>query len=141
MQNDCTPPPLVMAIESHFKEYTTMRRNTERQNQILELLSGADWYLEVGTQPFSASTVTELLNMAGATVNSVRNTLKLMADKGLVIVERKPAEVRTGWGEVMRQLDHYWNAETQAHDKITADEYNALAPARQEAALAQMFGR
>ena len=120
-----------------------MRRNTERQNQILELLSGTDWYFEVGTQPFSASTVTDLLNMAGAgaTVNSVRNTLKLMADKGLVIVEHKPAEVRTGWGEVMRQLDHYWNAETQAQDQITADEYNAEAPARQEAALAQMFGR
>ena len=120
-----------------------MCRNTERQKQILELLSGTDWYLEAGTQPFDASTVTYLLNIdgAGSTINSVRNTLKLMTDKGLVIEERKPAEVRTGLGVIVRQLDHCWNAETQARDRITIDEYNAGASAKQEAAFAQMFGR
>lgn len=123
-----------------------MRRNTERQKQILELLSGTDWYLESGTQPYTAASITYLINLSSeagskeASLNSVRATLKRLVDKGLVTVERKPAEVRTGWGEVIRQLDHYWNAEAQAQDQITADEYNAGAPARQEAALAKMFG-
>lgn len=119
-----------------------MRRNTQRQNQILELLSGADRYLESGTQPYTAASITYLLNMAGAgaTVNSVRNTLRLMTDKGLVTVERKPAEVRTGLGEVMRQLDHYWNAETQDQDRLTAQAWNDEAPARQEAAFKALFG-
>ena len=125
----------------------TKMRNTQRQNQILELLSGAEWYYEVGTQPYTAASITHLINLSSeagskeASLNSVRATLKRLADKGLAIVERKPAEVRTGLGEIVRQLDHYWNAETQAQDQITADEYNAGASARQEAALAQMFGR
>lgn len=86
-------------------------RNTKRQENILNLLSGDSWFFEVGELPYSAAAVTYLLNLtgdSGASINSVRTTLKTMVLKGLVTMERKATEVRSGLGCIQRELDHYW---------------------------------
>ena len=120
----------------------SQRRMTERQKEILSLLSGSDWYFEVGTQPYSAVDISYLLNAGESKVspNAVRSTLKLLAKKGLVSVERKKALVMTGLGEIERDLDHYWNVATKEEDEITAKAWNDGAEQRSAEALDRMFG-
>ena len=117
-------------------------RMTERQKEILSLLSGDDWYFEVGAQPYSAADISHLINMGDRCINptAVRNTLKLLAKKGLVSVERKKASVMTGLGEIERELDHYWNVATRKEDEITAKAWNDGAEQRRLAALDKMCG-
>lgn len=118
-------------------------RNTKRQENILNVLSGDSWFFEVGAQPYSASTVTHLLHLSGdsgASINSVRTTLKTMVAKGLVTTERLEAEVCSGLGYISRELDHYWNASTAQHDRIAAAKYKAGAEDRQAEALKNMLG-
>lgn len=118
-------------------------RNTKRQENILNVLSGDSWFFEVGELPYSASTVKHLLNLtgdSGASINSVRTTLKTMVTKGLVTMERQTTEVQSGLGCIQRELDHYWNASTEAQDRITAARYKAGASARSANALENMFG-
>lgn len=117
-------------------------RNTKRQENILNILSGDGWYFEVDALPYNAATVTHLLKVSGdsgASINSVRTTLKTMVTKGLVTMERQTTEVQSGLGCIQRELDHYWNASTEAEDRITAARYKAGASARQAEALARMF--
>lgn len=115
---------------------------TERQKEILSLLSGDDWYFEVGTQPYSAADISYLINMGDRDIspNAVRSTLKLLAKKGLVSVERKKATVMTGLGEIERELDHYWNLSTKEEDEITAKAWNDGAEQRSSEALDRLFG-
>ena len=117
-------------------------RMTERQKEILSLLSGDGWYFEVGTQPYSAADISYLINIGGRDINpnAVRSTLKLLAKKGLVSVERKKASVMTGLGEIERDLDHYWNVATKEEDEITAKAWNDGAEQRRSEALDRMFG-
>lgn len=117
-------------------------RMTERQKEILSLLSGSDWYFEVGTQPYNASDVAYLINMGKKQVspNAVRETLKLLVKKGLAGVERKKAEVYTGLGQIERELDHYWNVSTKEEDEITAKAWNDGAEQRSAEALDRLFG-
>lgn len=117
-------------------------RMTERQKEILSLLSGSDWYFEVGTQPYNASDVTYLINMGEKQVspNAVRETLKLLVKKGLAGVERKKAEVYTGLGQIERELDHYWNVATKEEDEITAKAWSDGAEQRSAEALDRLFG-
>ena len=117
-------------------------RNTKRQENILNVLSDDSWFFEVGALPHSAVSVTYLLNMtgdSGASINSVRATLKTMVTKGLVTVERQTTEVQSGLGCIQRELDHYWNASTEAQDRIAAAKYKAGASARSASALENMF--
>lgn len=115
---------------------------TERQKEILSLLSGDDWYFEVGTQPYSAADISYLINMGDRDIspNAVRSTLKLLVKKGLVSVERKKATVMTGLGEIERELDHYWNLSTKDEDEKTAKEWNDGAEQRSVDALDRLFG-
>ena len=117
-------------------------RMTERQKEILSLLSGTDWYCEVGTQPYSAADISYLINMGDRDINpnAIRSTLKLLAKKGLVSVERKKASVMTGLGEIERDLDHYWNVATKEEDEITAKAWNDGAEQRRSEALDKLFG-
>ena len=117
-------------------------RMTERQKEILSLLSGDDWYFEVGTQPYSAADISYLINMGDRDIspNAVRSTLKLLAKKGLVSVERKKATVMTGLGEIERELDHYWNLSTKEEDEKTAKKWNDGAEQRSSEALDRLFG-
>ena len=120
----------------------SQRRMTERQKEILSLLSGSDWYFEVGTQPYSAVDISYLLNAGESKVspNAVRETLKLLVKKGLASVERKKATVFTGLGEIERDLDHYWNLTTKEEDEITAKAWNDGAEQRSTEALDRLFG-
>lgn len=120
----------------------SQRRMTERQKEILSLLSGSDWYFEVGTQPYSAVDISYLLNAGESKVssNAVRETLKLLVKKGLVGVDRRKATVFTGLGEIERDLDHYWNVATKEEDEITAKAWNDGAEQRSAEALDRMFG-
>lgn len=115
---------------------------TERQKEILSLLSGDDWYFEVGTQPYSAADISYLINMGDRDIspNAVRSTLKLLAKKGLVSVERKKATVMTGLGEIERELDHYWNLSTKEEDEKTSKKWNDGAEQRSSEALDRLFG-
>ena len=117
-------------------------RMTERQKEILSLLSGSDWYFEVGTQPYSAVDISYLLNAGESKVspNAVRETLKLLVKKGLASVDRRKATVFTGLGEIERELDHYWNVATKEEDEITAKAWNDGAEQRRSEALDRMFG-
>lgn len=117
-------------------------RMTERQKEILSLLSGSDWYFEVGTQPYSAVDISYLINMGEKQVspNAVRETLKLLVKKGLASVDRRKATVLTGLGEIERDLDHYWNVATKEEDKITAKAWNDGAEQRSTEALDRLFG-
>lgn len=116
-------------------------RMTDRQKEILSLLSGSDWYFEVGTQPYTATDITHLINMGEKEVspNAVRETLKLLTKKGLVVTERKKADVFTGLGEIQRELDHYWNIATEKEDKVTAKAWNDGKKQRSDDALDKMF--
>ena len=120
----------------------SQRRMTERQKEILSLLSGSDWYFEVGTQPYSSVDISYLLNAGESKVspNAVRETLKLLVKKGLVSVDRRKATVFTGLGEIERDLDHYWNVATKEEDEITAKAWNDGAEQRSTEALDRMFG-
>ena len=120
----------------------SQRRMTERQKEILSLLSGSDWYFEVGTQPYSAVDISYLLNAGESKVspNAVRETLKLLVKKGLVSVDRRKATVFTGLGEIGRDLDHYWNVATKEEDEITAKAWNNGAEQRSTEALDRLFG-
>lgn len=120
----------------------SQRRMTERQKEILSLLSGSDWYFEVGTQPYSAVDISYLLNAGESKVspNAVRETLKLLVKKGLVSVDRRKATVFTGLGEIERDLDHYWNVATKEEDEITAKAWNNGAEQRSTEALDRLFG-
>lgn len=120
----------------------SQRRMTERQKEILSLLSGSDWYFEVGTQPYSAVDISYLINMGEKQVspNAVRETLKLLVKKGLVSVDRRKATVFTGLGEIERDLDHYWNVATKEEDEITAKAWSDGAEQRSTEALDRMFG-
>ena len=120
----------------------SQRRMTERQKEILSLLSGSDWYFEVGTQPYSAVDISYLLNAGESKVspNAVRETLKLLVKKGLVSVDRRKATVFTGLGEIERDLDHYWNVATKEEDEITAKAWNDGAEQRSTEALDRLFG-
>ena len=117
-------------------------RMTERQKEILLLLSGSDWYFEVGAQPYSAVDISYLLNAGESKVspNAVRETLKLLVKKGLVSVDRRKATVFTGLGEIERDLDHYWNVATKEEDEITAKAWNDGAEQRSTEALDRLFG-
>lgn len=117
-------------------------RNTERQKKILELLSGSDYYIHVGAQPYTPSDVNFMLEMSSldyASTNSVRRTLKLLAKKGLVRVERKKSEVYTGMGIIKRDLDHYWNVETEKEDSELAKDWNDGKEERSRKALEKFF--
>ena len=120
----------------------SQRRMTERQKEILSLLSGSDWYFEVGTQPYSAADISCLINMGEKQVspNAVRETLKLLVKKGLVIVDRRKATVFTGLGEIERDLDHYWNVATKEEDEITAKAWSDGAEQRSAEALDRLVG-
>lgn len=118
------------------------QRVTKRQKEILSLLSGSDWYFEVGTQPYSAVDISYLLNAGESKVspNAVRETLKLLVKKGLASVDRRKATVFTGLGEIERELDHYWNVATKEEDEITAKVWNDGAEQRSAEALDRLFG-
>lgn len=120
----------------------SQRRMTERQKEILSLLSGSDWYFEVGTQPYSAADISYLLNMGEKQVspNAVRETLKLLVKKGLASVDRRKATVFTGLGEIERDLDHYWNVATKEEDEVAAKAWNDGAEQRSTEALDKLFG-
>lgn len=120
----------------------SQRRMTERQKEILSLLSGSDWYFEVGTQPYSAVDISYLLNAGENKVNpnAVRETLKLLVKKGLASVDRRKATVFTGLGEIERDLDHYWNVATKEEDEIAAKAWNDGAEQRSAEALDRLFG-
>lgn len=120
----------------------SQRRMTERQKEILSLLSGSDWYFEVGTQPYSAVDISYLINMGEKQVspNAVRETLKLLVKKGLASVDRRKATVFTGLGEIERDLDHYWNVATKEEDEITAKAWSDGAEQRSTEALDRLFG-
>lgn len=120
----------------------SQRRMTERQKEILSLLSGSDWYFEVGTQPYSAVDISYLLNAGESKVspNAVRETLKLLVKKGLASVDRRKATVFTGLGEIERDLDHYWNVATKEEDEVTAKAWNDGAEQRSTEALDRLFG-
>lgn len=120
----------------------SQRRMTERQKEILSLLSGSDWYFEVGTQPYSAVDISYLINMGEKQVspNAVRETLKLLVEKGLASVDRRKATVFTGLGEIERDLDHYWNVATKEEDEITAKAWSDGAEQRSTEALDRLFG-
>ena len=120
-------------------------RLTVRQSEIMNHLSGDFEYSEVGTQPYAAPAIHYLLNLnqdgnKDISLNSVRTTLKLLVKKGLVELERKPAEVNSGLGYITRDLDHYWNVSTKKEDKKTAKEWNDGAKKRQDDAMNAMFG-
>lgn len=117
-------------------------RMTERQKEILSLLSGSDWYFEVGAQPYSAVDISYLLNAGESKVspNAVRETLKLLVKKGLASVDRRKATVLTGLGEIERDLDHYWNVATKEEDEITAKAWNDGSEQRSKDLLDKMFG-
>lgn len=120
----------------------SQRRMTERQKEILSLLSGSDWYFEIGTQPYSAADISYLLNMGEKQVspNAVRETLKLLVKKGLASVDRRKATVFTGLGEIERDLDHYWNVATKEEDEVAAKAWNDGAEQRSAEALDKLFG-
>lgn len=117
-------------------------RMTERQKEILSLLSGSDWYVEVGAQPYNASDIAYLINMGEKKVspNAVRETLKLLVKKGLVSAEKRKATVFTGLGMIERDLDHYWNIATKEEDEMAAKIWNDGAKQRSADALDRMFG-
>lgn len=117
-------------------------RMTERQKKILSLLSGDRWYCEVGAQPYNAADISYLINMGEEEVspNAVRQTLKLLAKKGLASVDRKKAKVYTGLGEIERDLDHYWNIATKEEDEKAAKAWNDGAAQRSADAFDRMFG-
>lgn len=117
-------------------------RMTGRQKEILSLLSGSDWYFEVGTQPYSAADISYLLNMGEKQVspNAVRETLKLLVKKGLASADRRKATVFTGLGEIERDLDHYWNVATKEEDEVAAKAWNDGAEQRSAEALDKLFG-
>lgn len=115
-------------------------RTTQRQQDILDALS-SDMYGEVGTQPYSAPTVTYLLNLGRdkpISLSAVRATLKLLLAKGLVTMERQPEEVPTGLGYITRPLDCYWSAATEQQDRLSAKAWHDGSQARSDAALAVM---
>lgn len=117
-------------------------RMTERQKKILSLLSGDSEYFEVGTQPYTAATISYLINLGDQKIspNAVRASLKLLVKKGLVSVERKKTSVYTGLGEIERALDHYWNISTKEEDATTAKAWKDGAEQRSADALDRLFG-
>lgn len=119
-------------------------RSTKRQDDILNILSGDYGYSEVGTQPYSAASVTHMLKQSSKansdiSINSVRTTLKMLVSKGLVTTERRETEVLSGLGYIQRELDHYWNASTEHQDRLAASKHNAETSRRQQDALDRMF--
>ena len=117
-------------------------RNTNRQQEVLQLLSGDDFYQEVGAQPYAASSIAWLIDSSAdqnQLTTSVRRTLQLLVKKGLVRAEKIPVEVQTGVSVANRNLDHYWNIATEKEDAVTAKAWNDGKKQRSDDALDKMF--
>lgn len=109
-------------------------RMTNNRRRILAALQSRE-FLQWGTPPYSAATVTSIINAPD--VNNVARTLRQLADAGLV--ERIEAQPVPVWSEVQRghcdrKQAAYWNTSTKAADQQAADEWQAGAAAREEAA-------
>lgn len=116
-------------------------RSTGRKRAILELLEQHDeWhYAEYGTPPYSATDIAEVI---GGSRSSVARTLRDMAAAGDLVAVRCKQDVwnAIAGGHIEMTVTAYYSAHTMERDKAIADEWLAGSQARQEAALARMFG-
>ena len=105
-------------------------RMSDNRRRVLEALQERD-FLQWGTPPYSAATVTSIINAPD--VNNVARTLRQLAAAGLA--ERIEAQPVPVWSEVQRghcdrKQAAYWNSSTKAADQQAADEWQAGASER-----------